>query len=72
MITDPQWYSVLPPIIAIILAIRTKQVIPSLFAGIWIGCSLLYDFDPIKGLAVSFDSIVNVFSDPGDIRVLIF
>ncbi len=72
MITDPQWYSVLPPIIAIILAIRTKQVIPSLFAGIWIGCSLLYDFDPIKGLAVSFDSIINVFSDPGDTRVLIF
>ena len=48
MINDPQWYSVLPPIIAIILAIKTKQVIPSLFAGIWIGATLLSDFNPLS------------------------
>ena len=35
--TDPSWYSVLPPVLAIILAIWTKQVILSLFAGIWMG-----------------------------------
>jgi Na+/H+ antiporter NhaC len=35
--TDPSWYSILPPIIAIVLAIWTKQVILSLFAGIWMG-----------------------------------
>jgi len=35
--TDPSWYAILPPIIAIILAITTKQVIISLFAGIWMG-----------------------------------
>ncbi|RCL41377.1 MAG: C4-dicarboxylate ABC transporter [Gammaproteobacteria bacterium] len=69
---DPQWFSILPPIIAIILAIKTKQVIPSLFAGIWIGCFLLNEFDPITGLAESFESIINVFSDSGDTKVLIF
>ena len=72
MINDPQWFSILPPIIAIILAIKTKQVIPSLFAGIWIGCFLLNEFDPITGLAESFESIINVFSDSGDTKVLIF
>jgi len=72
MINDPQWYSVLPPIIAIILAIKTKQVIPSLFAGIWIGCTLLYEFNPLRGLAESFEGIINVFSDSGDTKVLIF
>ena len=69
---DPQWFSILPPIIAIILAIKTKQVIPSLFAGIWIGCFLLNEFNPITGLAESFESIINVFSDSGDTKVLIF
>ncbi|MAD28194.1 MAG: C4-dicarboxylate ABC transporter [Woeseiaceae bacterium] len=69
---DPQWYSVLPPIIAIILAIKTKQVIPSLFAGIWIGATLLSDFNPLLGLASGFDTVINVFSDAGDTRVLIF
>tara|TARA_B000000475_G_scaffold234792_1_gene202065 strand:- start:1382 stop:2794 length:1413 start_codon:yes stop_codon:yes gene_type:complete len=72
MINDPQWYSVLPPIIAIILAIKTKQVIPSLFAGIWIGCTLLYEFNPLRGLAESFEGIINVFNDSGDTKVLIF
>ena len=72
MINDPQWFSILPPIIAIILAIKTKQVIPSLFAGIWIGCFLINEFDPITGLAESFESIINVFSDSGDTKVLIF
>ena len=72
MINDPQWFSILPPIIAIILAIKTKQVIPSLFAGIWIGCFLLNEFNPITGLAESFESIINVFSDSGDTKVLIF
>ena len=72
MINDPQWYSVLPPIIAIILAIKTKQVIPSLFAGIWIGATLLSDFYPLLGLASGFDTVINVFSDAGDTRVLIF
>jgi len=70
--TDPSWYSILPPIIAIILAITTKQVIISLFAGIWMGTTLLSGFNPLTGVAASFDSIINVFSDPGDTRVLIF
>lgn len=70
--TDPSWYSVLPPILAIILAIWTKQVILSLFAGIWIGSTLLNGFNPITGVTAGLDGIVNVFTDPGDTRVLIF
>ena len=61
MLNEPQWYSVLPPIIAIILAIKTKQVLPSLFAGIWIGCTLLYNFNPLIGLAKGFDSIIEFY-----------
>lgn len=70
--TDPSWYSVLPPILAIILAIWTKQVILSLFAGIWMGFTLLNGFNPITGVTAGLDGIVNVFTDPGDTRVLIF
>ena len=70
--TDPSWYSVLPPILAIILAIWTKQVILSLFAGIWMGFTLLSGFNPITGVTAGLDGVINVFSDPGDTRVLIF
>ena len=70
--TDPSWYSVLPPILAIVLAIWTKQVILSLFAGIWIGSTLLSGFNPITGVASGIEALINVFSDAGDTRVLIF
>lgn len=70
--TDPSWYSVLPPVLAIILAIWTKQVILSLFAGIWMGFTLLNGFNPITGVTAGIDGIINVFTDPGDTRVLVF
>jgi Na+/H+ antiporter NhaC len=69
---DPSWYSVLPPVLAIILAIWTKQVILSLFAGIWMGFTLLNGFNPITGVTAGIDGIINVFTDPGDTRVLVF
>jgi Na+/H+ antiporter NhaC len=71
-VTDPTWYSVLPPLLAIVLAIWSKQVIPSLFAGIWMGHTLLSQFNPLAGLAAGLDGMINVFTDPGDARVLIF
>ena len=70
--TDPMWYSVLPPLLAIVLAIWSKQVIPSLFAGIWMGHTLLSQFNPLAGLAAGLDGMINVFTDPGDARVLVF
>jgi len=70
--TDPGWYSILPPILAIVLAIWSKQVIPSLLAGIWTGFTLLNGFNPVVGATESLEGIVHVFTDPGDTRVLIF
>ncbi len=70
--SDPSWYSILPPVIAIILAIWSKQVILSLFAGTWMGYTLLSGFNPLTGVAGSLDGLINVFSEPGDTRVLIF
>ena len=70
--SDPSWYSVLPPILAIILAISTKQVILSLFAGIWMGFTILSGFNPLTGVTASLDGIINVFSDAGDTRVILF
>ncbi len=69
---DPTWLSVLPPVLAIVLAIWTKQVVLSLFAGIWMGYTVLSAFNPLAGIARALDGTINVFTDPGDARVLIF
>ena len=64
--------SLLPPIIAIFLAIRTKQVFISLLTGIFIGWLIIGGWNPLKGILFTIDGIVNVFSDPGNTRVVIF
>ena len=70
--SDPSWYSILPPIIAIILAIWTKQVILSLFAGIWMGFTLMSGSNPLTGFTAGVDGLIHVFSEAGDTRVIIF
>ena len=69
-VTD--WTSILPPVLAIVLAIISRQVIPSLGIGIWVGFCLVESVNPVSGIALAIEGVVNVFSDPGDTRVLIF
>ena len=70
--TEPAWYSVLPPVLAIVLAIWTKQVILALFAGIWIGYTLLNGMNPLAGMTAGLDGVIAVFADGSDARVLLF
>ena len=69
---EANWMSILPPLLAIALAIITRQVILSLSVGIWIGFCLLESVNPLAGIGLALDGVVNVFSDAGDTRVLMF
>lgn len=42
--------SLLPPIVAIVMAFATKQTILSLFAGVFIGSLMLSGWNPLLGL----------------------
>jgi Na+/H+ antiporter NhaC len=70
--SDPTWLSVLPPVLAIVLAIATRQVYLSLAGGVWLGWTILNGWNPFTGLAVSIDATVDVFTDPGETKVLLF
>ncbi len=69
---EPNALSILPPVLAILLAIATRQVVISLGIGIWAGFCLLHSLDPLRALPLALDGVINVFSDAGDTRVLIF
>jgi Na+/H+ antiporter NhaC len=45
----PGWLSILPPLIAILLALITRQVLIALFAGIWLGATFIFGFNPLTG-----------------------
>jgi len=72
MTPDYGWLSVLPPAVAIVLALRTKQVHLSLFAGIWVGATIIAGFNPVSGLIGSLDQLSAVVSDPGNTPTLLF
>jgi Na+/H+ antiporter NhaC len=57
MTPDFGWLSLLPPLIAIVLALRTKQVYLSLFVGIWVGTTMLAGYNPVSGLIGSLEQM---------------
>jgi tetracycline resistance efflux pump len=69
---DYGWLSIIPPLLAIVLAIWTRQVFISLFLGILAGWIILSDWNIFAGLANSIEALVRVFQDPGNTRVIIF
>ncbi len=70
--TDPTWTSVLPPILAIGLAIWSRQVYLSLAGGLWLAWTILESWNPLTGLASAIEGTIAVFGDPGDAKVIIF
>jgi len=64
--------SLLPPLIAIGLALATRQVILSLLAGIWTGFIILAGGNPLAATFDTLDGLVAVFQDAGNTRIIIF
>ncbi|MEZ4700634.1 MAG: Na+/H+ antiporter NhaC family protein [Rhodothermales bacterium] len=66
------WIVLLPPILAIGLALWTREVYLSLFAGLWVGTTIIAGGNPILGLRELGDQLVAVFADAGNTRVVFF
>ena len=67
---DPNWTSVLPPVLAIVLAIWTKQVYLSLAGGLWLAWTMLSEWNPLSGIAASIQGAVDVLGS--DAQVILF
>lgn len=66
------FWSILPPILAIILAIKTRQVFVSLLFGIWLGWIILSGGNLLTGTLSTIQALVDVFKDPGNTRTIMF
>ncbi len=79
LINIPLWLSLLPPLIAILLALIFKEVIISLFIGIWSGAfiagglkfgSIYYWFQSLFDVVKKY--IINALNDGGHLSVIVF
>ena len=53
-------YSIIPALLAIILAIATRRVLVSLSAGIIVGALMLVDFNPLNALIYLKDNATTL------------
>ncbi len=72
----PGWVSILPPLVAIAIALTLRNVIPALLVGIWFGATALHSFSPIgamKGLMDSFQVFVTgALANPDHAAIILF
>jgi Na+/H+ antiporter NhaC len=66
------WLSIIPPIVAIGLAIWTKQVFISLGLYVWLGWTIMNGWNPIDGLIQSVEVFISSATSPDNARTLLF
>lgn len=69
---DYGFWSIIPPVAAIVLAIRTRQVFVSLIFGIWLGWVIINKGNLLTGTFDTIQGIVDVFKEDNNTRTIIF
>jgi len=69
---DYGFWSILPPVIAIVLAILTRQVFVSLLLGIWLGWVVVARGNLLTGSLDTVQALVDVFKEAGNTRTILF
>ncbi len=66
------WPSLLPPLLAILLAVWKRDVILALLAAILVGETLLAQLNPAVGFLQAIDRISGVFASADNVSILLF
>lgn len=69
----PGIWSLAPPVFAILLAVLFRQVVLALVAGVWIGSTLLLDFNPLAGFfEVGSRYVIGAVTDSDRAHIIVF
>jgi hypothetical protein len=69
----PAWFSLLPPLMAIALALIFHEVVSSLFLGIWLGCVFLAGYNPFAAFFMTIDRyIMPALADTDHASIVVF
>ena len=65
--------SLLPALLAVVLALSTRNVVLSLFAAVWIGATMLAGWNPLAGLYGAIDPfLLDAVADRDHMKVTLF
>ncbi|UCF40749.1 MAG: Na+/H+ antiporter NhaC family protein [Gemmatimonadota bacterium] len=69
----PGWFSLLPPLLAIALALMFHEVVSSLFLGVWLGCLFLAGYNPFAAFFMTVERFVMpALADPDHASIVVF
>lgn len=69
----PGFLSLMPPVLAIILALIARRVIIALLAGIWFGATTITNYDPVFGFMRVVDTyLINALAHPDHVAIVMF
>jgi len=75
----PLWWSFLPPLLSILLALIIREVITSLFLGIFLGAVIIqaYSHNLLSGIFIGFMSTIDTYllgalNDTGHLSIIVF
>ena len=69
----PGWLSIVPPMLAIGLALIFKDVLVSLFIGVFAGALFLVGWNPVSAFARTIDRfLVPAMTDPDHAKIIVF
>jgi Na+/H+ antiporter NhaC len=69
----PGWFSLVPPLLAIGLALAFREVITALLAGVWLGAIAIAGFDPLAGTGrLLGDFIAPALADGDHATIVLF
>jgi Na+/H+ antiporter NhaC len=66
------FWSLVPPLAALGLALWKKQIYPALFLGVWMGWLVVEGWSPIAATASTVNALVAVLQDAGNTRILLY
>lgn len=70
---DVGWVSLLPPLVAIALALALREVIIALAAGVWLGALVTHSYNPLAASARLVDHyLVDAVADADHASILLF
>ncbi|MTC61060.1 sodium:proton antiporter [Providencia rustigianii] len=65
-------WTIITPIVTILLAILTRQVMLSLMLGILVGFTVINDHNILLGVRGTVDGIIDTFASAGNTRTIVF
>ncbi|MCX8186975.1 MAG: Na+/H+ antiporter NhaC family protein [Sulfolobales archaeon] len=65
-------FPILPPVLAIALAMATGEIVPALFAGIWVGALMITGYNPLQATVQLIDWYIENATDSWNAAILLY